>query len=208
MKRLSLTQSPLSPAEPGSAGAVLGGASMRWRWQPRRWLGRIGWPGVVAVGVLTVCAAFYYSTLRPIQARLDAAQQTTISLHEKIRQAEAAEKGGRPLADELTSYYRLFPKEKDLPDTLGKIFAFAKDQGLSLEHGEYRASPDKSGKLLRYQMTLPVKGEYPQIRKFIAGLAAEVPAVGLEQIQFERQKVSDRTVEAKIKLVLYLEQPS
>jgi len=68
--------------------------------------------------------------------------------------------------------------------------------------------PDKVGKLVRYQMTLPVKGEYPQIRKFLTDLPGALPAVALENVQFERQKIADPNVEAKIRLVLYMERAS
>ena len=53
-------------------------------------------------------------------------------------------------------------------------------------------------------MTLPLKGEYPQIRRFLAALPAELPIVALENVQFERQKVADPNVEARIRLVLFL----
>ena len=56
-------------------------------------------------------------------------------------------------------------------------------------------------------MTLPVRGEYRQIRQFLASTGAKVPIASLEQVQFERQKVGDPLVDARIRLVLYLEQP-
>jgi hypothetical protein len=53
-------------------------------------------------------------------------------------------------------------------------------------------------------MTLPVKGTYPQIRKYLAALIADMPALSLQQVQFKRQKVGDPFVDADIRLVLYL----
>jgi len=51
-----------------------------------------------------------------------------------------------------------------------------------------------------------VTGQYPQIRKFLTDLPDTLPVVALENVQFERQKITDPNVAAKIKLVLYLEQ--
>lgn len=84
----------------------------------------------------------------------------------------------------------------------------AESCGIRLNEGEYKATSDKVGRIVRFQMTLPVKGEYPQIRKFLAALPSELPAVALQGVHFERQKVADPGVEAKLKLVLYLEQES
>jgi len=57
---------------------------------------------------------------------------------------------------------------------------------------------------VRFQITLPVKGEYLKIRKFLAALPTVLPIVALENVQFQRQKIADPVVEAKIRLVLYL----
>lgn len=83
--------------------------------------------------------------------------------------------------------------------------ALAESRGIRLNEGEYKATSDKAGRIVRFQMTLPVKGEYPQIRKFLSALPSELPVVALQSVQFERQKVADPAVEAKLKLVLYLE---
>jgi hypothetical protein len=80
----------------------------------------------------------------------------------------------------------------------------AESHGLSLDQGEYSAVPDKTAKLVCFQITLPVKGEYLKIRKFLAALPTELPIIALENVQFQRQKIADPVVEAKIRLVLYL----
>ena len=84
----------------------------------------------------------------------------------------------------------------------------AERNGLSLNQGEYKATRDKVGRLVRLQMTLPVKGEYSQIRRFLSALPAETPIIALENVQFARQNIADSTVEARIRLALYLEQAS
>jgi hypothetical protein len=54
-------------------------------------------------------------------------------------------------------------------------------------------------------MSLPLSGEYPKIRRFLSDLRAEIPIVSLEEVEFERQKVGDQKVEAKVRLVIFLE---
>lgn len=174
-----------------------------------RRLGRLGWPGVVGIGVWAMAAALYFSAVLPAQQRLDEVRLSAVSLQERIARAgRQLATGERPATEQLDAFYRAFPDERSSPDWIGRIAATARSCGLSLDQGEYKPSRDKVGKLIRLQLTLPVKGEYRQIRQFLASTSAKVPIVSLEQVQFERQKVGDPLVDAKIRLVLYLEQPS
>ncbi len=176
------------------------------RWNPRRMARALRLPGILGIGLLAMCAAVYLSTLQPAERRLRETRQSTLSLREQIKRAGPGLNDQRPATEQLAQFDRIVPSEKKLPDLLGKIFAAAQAQGLVLEQGEYKVSRDKDDPLMRYEITLPVKGEYPQIRRFLSGVTEDVPIAGLEQIQFERQKVGTPTLDSKIKLVLYLEQ--
>jgi len=177
------------------------------RWTSRRWLRHMGWPGVLAIGILAMCPALYFSAIRPEQVRLESARHSAAKLHEQLALGGKSLNGTKlSQEDQLAEFYRRFPVEGCSPQWLEKLVALASNRGLSLNDGEYKATRGNVGKLVRYQMTLPVKGEYPQIRKFLTDLPGALPAVALENVHFERQKVADPNVEAKIKLVLYLEQ--
>lgn len=177
----------------------------RLRWAARSWRRLLGWPGILGAMMLAISPGFYFSAIQPVQARLEAAHRSAISLHERMERAATALQGSQLTpAEQLAEFYRAFPAEKSSPQWLDRIAATAQSSGLSLDYGEYKATRDKSGKLVRYQMLLPLKGGYPQIRQFLAALPAEAPVVALESVQFERQKVADPVVEARVKLVLYL----
>lgn len=194
----------LAPA--AAAGIPLGS---RLRWLSRHWRDVLGWPGVAALGVLAAILPFYLSTVRPLQAQVDEARRSV------ERQAGQEALAGRPdararrdHAGQLAEYYRFFPPARSAPQWLEKLIALAESRGLSLDQGEYHVAPDKVGRLVSFRMTLPVKGEYPQIRRFLADLQAGLPVVALEKVQFERQNIADPAVEARIGLVLYLGRPS
>jgi Tfp pilus assembly protein PilO len=174
-----------------------------------RRLRQIGWPGTAAIGLWVMTAMLYFSAILPAQQRLDDVRLSAASLQDRIvragRQLSANE---RPAAVQLAEFYSAFPAERSSPDWIGTIAATAQSCGLSLDQGEYKPTRDKIGKLTRLQMTLPVRGEYRQIRQFLASTGVKVPIASLEQVQFERQKVGDPLVDAKIRLVLYLGQRS
>lgn len=175
----------------------------------RRWLRVLGRPGVLAIGILVVYPPFYLSAIAPAQERLDAAQRGALSLHEQIRYASESLGGSRSTpAEQLAEFYRIFPEERSSPKWLGKLAALARKNGIALNEGEYKVMRDERVRLMRFQMVLPVKGEYQKIRRFLAALPAEIPIIALENVQFSRQTVGDPGVAAQIKLTLYLERTS
>jgi Tfp pilus assembly protein PilO len=162
----------------------------------------LGWPGILGLGLLVSIGGFYISALVPKQTQIEGLRQESVKMRQQAKQSD--NDAPQAPAEKLAAFYGFFPPTKDLPDVLEKIFAAAKQQTLVLEHGEYRALKEGVGRLTRYQLTLPVRGTYPQIRKFVDTALAEVPALSLDSIQFERRKIGEATVDAKIKLVVYL----
>lgn len=181
--------------------------AVRLRWTMYRWLPSFGWPGVLALGLLAMLVPFYFSAIHTAQERLVAAQRDTVSVREKLLQASRVVAAHQGTVDEqLIEYYRVFPNEFDSPEWLGKMSDIAGKIGLKLNEGEYKTTRDKVGRLMHFQITLPVTGTYPQIREFMASIPVEIPVMALENVQIERKTVSDSTVDAKIVFGLYLEQ--
>ena len=171
-----------------------------------RRLRRLGLPGILGIGVWVMAASFHLSAVLPAQQRLDEVRASA-SLQQRGAQAgRQLDANARSPAEQLAEFYRVFPDETSSPDWIGRIAAIARDSGLSLDQGEYKPTRDTVGQLTRLQMTLPVRGEYRQIRRFLTATGAALPIVSLEQVQFERQKVGDPLIDARIRLVLYLGQ--
>lgn len=215
LKRWSIARRmhTLSAAAPESAA---GRSARRWRriaespvWARWRWVHLFGWPGVIGAGLLAASLAFYLSTIQPAQARLSEAQQSAVSIQDRVKlAANGLNRSELTPSEQLAEFYRIFPNEKNLLPWLEKVFAIAQREGIKLDQGEYRVTRERVGKLVRFQMTLPVRSSYPQIRNFLNSLRAEIPIAAMEHLQFERQKVNDPDVEARIKLALYVERES
>ena len=58
--------------------------------------------------------------------------------------------------------------------------------------------------LARYQILLPVRATYPQLRRFLASAMGELPALGLEDLDLQRKQVADTELEGRIRMTLYL----
>lgn len=181
--------------------------SAQLRWQLRHWLPLLGWPGIVGISLLAICLTLYLSTIRPLQSRLAEAQRRVALAGEQLLNASTHRGEGTP-SEQLVKFYKFFPTEKNSPEWLEKLVVVAEKNGLNLNEGGYQVTRDKAGRLMRFRITLPVHGKYQQIRKFLASLSTEIPIMALENVQFERNKIIESAVKAKVKLVLYLVQES
>lgn len=161
-----------------------------------RLLRRLGAPGVAAVGILLFCAAFWGSAIAPLAERHARAA-------ELVERLDAARAGGQPADDGLDTFYQFFRGGKSSADWLQRIYALARKEGLQLRQGTYRY--DRGERLSRYEVTLPVRGSYAQIRRFTADVLNEVPVASLDGIGFERKRADDPQVEAQVKFTLFLD---
>lgn len=173
------------------------------RWRLQAAMRTLGWPGVVGLGLLAFCLAFYWSALLPAKARLAGMQEQAGSLGARLAHMKAQPQQTTPEA-QLAAFYHFFPEFAATPDLLEKLYGAAEASGIVLEQGEYRVVPGKEDKLERYQVTLPVRGTYPALRKFLGRVLADLPAASLDSVSFQRQKVGDMTIESQIKLTFYL----
>ncbi len=177
---------------------------MAWlRWWAQRATAVIGWPGWGGV-VLLVAALFTYLAWVPERVRrLEALRADTATLKQRI---EEAARSGIPLRGseaELGRFYDFFATAP-LTAWLDKLYVAADTAQLTLEQGEYRTIADPSGKLVRYQVTLPVKGTYVQIRRFIDLALTEVPVAALDEVRFKRENIATTQMEARVRFTLFL----
>jgi Tfp pilus assembly protein PilO len=164
---------------------------------------QLGRAGVVGIALGAFAAAFYFSAVAPLATELANLRAEADDLERRLQAGGASAAKGTP-AEQLATFYAFFPSPQSSPDWLGKINAAARAHGLVLRSGEYKLERGAGDKLARYQITLPVAGSYAQIRGFVGRVLADVPAAALEEITLRRESVSSPTVEARIRLTLYL----
>lgn len=162
---------------------------------------RLGRAGGLGVALLAGAAAFHFSAVQPAQEEL-AALEARRSRAE--RPAPHALEAAASAAD-FERFMGFFPGLDSAPQWLGTIYAIAERERLELLQGSYRAADDAVLGLVRYRIQLPVRGGYPQIRRFVAGVLDQVPVASLDDIVLQREKVGESTVEAKITLSLHLQ---
>jgi hypothetical protein len=169
-------------------------------WQLRRLLERLGLFGVVGLGVLAFCAMLYFSTVLPEQKEVKLLQRELSAI--PVPPSEKKELMPR---DQLKAFYEFFPSANTAPDTLlAKLHEEAFASGVELDQGEYRVERNEGDRLLRYGVVLPIRGEYLPIRKFLSQSLADIPYASLDKVEFQRQKITDATLEAQVRMTFFL----
>lgn len=153
---------------------------------------------------MVLCASgvlLYVAAIRPERARLDSAlrQAATVQLKRAANLAPPD-----PAATALGAFYARFPTQAAFPDALDQLLKTAAAHDLSVNDGEYTVTRETAGRLVRFQIVLPLRGSYPQVRSFLGALATEVPGIALENARFERPDIADPALDVKLRLVLFL----
>lgn len=168
-------------------------------WYSRRTLEQIGLPGVAGLGLLALCAIYYFFAVMPANKAV-----CTLNSEAAVQMKSHREADRVSPARQLTSFYRVFPRVKGATDALEKLHDAAMLQGVTLEQGEYHLVRNGADKLARYEVALPIKGDYLHLRKFLSQALTDIPYLSLDSMEFQRQKVSETTVDAQVKMTIFL----
>jgi Tfp pilus assembly protein PilO len=166
---------------------------------------QVGWPGVTGIFLLVAgSAGLLYSgfwletTLERERAVLEEASRLA-----KARPAAPAEVRAAPSV-RLDQFYADFPDLQEIPASLRAVLQIATDKGMALDQGQYRLVGDAGGPMLRYHLTLPMRGSYRQLRAFIEQAMAELPALALDSVEFRREAVGATELESVVEFSLYV----
>jgi hypothetical protein len=169
-------------------------------WRLRALVERLGPVGGLGFALLFGCAVFFLSAVVPAEDELAALQEQRMA-------EDLARRAGRRTVDtasQLSEFMAFFPAADTTSHWLGLVYAAADKEGIQLAQGTYKVRGESGAGLLAYQVTLPVRGAYPQIRRFVGQVLADVPAASLESIAFQRERSADGAVDAKVVFTLHL----
>ena len=165
-------------------------------------LGRVNPVLAVAVLLLAGCiAAFAWLAA----ARMHVAQDYAAARATAARPAPPPAPPAAPTADQNLAHFQLaLGQRRGVERQLKEIFALADRHALVLRQGEYRSSLDRAGGFATYQVNLPVKGRYDAIWAFAFDVLRALPHAALDDVSFRRDAIGEESVEARLRLTLYL----
>ncbi len=179
------------------------------QWQIKQIIKQVGLLGLVGLTLMLVSLTVYLLTVLPAQHQLASSQLNLAEVKQSSHQltSKALQVERDPVAD-MTKFYASFPKGASLSSSLRLIQQTAIQHKLELNRGDYKLTLAKpaaaNDELVRYEVQLPISGQYPQMRAFINGVLQKIPNLALSEIQMKRENSLLPTVEARLLLVLYV----
>lgn len=175
-------------------------------WRLRREAARLKWRGLAGLAGLVFVAGFVLSVLWPQQREIATLKDDVTELRARLRSVGDGPVTAAPptRASQLGNFYAFFPGLDTLPDWVGQIHIAAKRNGLSLDQGDYQLQQTARERLLRYQIRLPVKGTYPQLRGFIGDVLQKVPAAALDDVIVKRESAGQPLLDARVTFTIFL----
>lgn len=171
----------------------------------RETLARLGVPGVIGIVVFAASIVFGLASVLPARKDLDSARQAAARpVVPASGDARLAPPAPRTPAEQLDRFYTALPEQQAATDALKVIYQAAAKTGIRVQRGEYRLVAEPGSPLARYQVVMPLHGDYAQIRGFLREALARVPHMGLEEVSFERQSIAQSQIDARIRFTVYL----
>jgi hypothetical protein len=165
-----------------------------------RRIGPVGWAGIAALLVAVALAAGARLWLDPANRALTA---EAAQLKELIARARRPDARFNPIADPVGTIVAQLPPADQLPAFVEAVQAQAGRKGLQIDRTEYRVQKTLSGRALRYQLSMPAHGGYPQIRTWLEALLHDYPSAALDELSMHRAADGSPQLDARITLSFY-----
>lgn len=160
--------------------------------------------GVVGIGLAVFAAAVWFSAVLPAGRQLAQLQAQPLQGAGGGARSDGVRTAALRGAEQLEQFNRKFPAPGDAPELVRKLHDIAAQNSIALDTGEYQMARDRDAGVTRYQITLPLRGTYWQVRLFVAQVLDEIPASALDEISMKRESVSARAVETRVRFTLFL----
>lgn len=171
---------------------------------------RLGWPYGLTALVGAAGAASWLWAVPHLLAQTDLQQKALAPATLLLQSNEQTASAVQPSTAELriTSFYEALGEKDYAEQQVKTLFAVAAKTGIALNQAEYKFTFHKEGRYYTYQINLPVKGSYDAIRQFCKQVLLAIPFASLDEINFKREAISNPTLEARVRITLYLAVPS
>jgi len=173
-------------------------------WALKLWVQRLGVAGVVGLGLCAFAVMFYFSAVVILQ-------EEQAQVLEELEMSRSLAEGGtassaivpRTPAEQLSDFYAVFPPVKAVPEVLRKIIQLAERQNLVLRAGKYHVIDDHTGRLVRYEVSFPIVGPYPNVRQFLRAVLAEVPSAALDKVDVQKNMADGAHAKTTVSFTLF-----
>jgi Tfp pilus assembly protein PilO len=158
----------------------------------KRLLHRIGFAGLASIALLAAALLFSSFVVKPLQERTQLLKESAARQTRKTQNSQSG--------DKVAAVYEFLQKEEDTTDWLAKLHGIGVATGVQLKSANYQTQKTE-GRIVRYEIALPVAGSYTQIRDFLKRSLAEIPVLSVDSISLKR---GDHAIQAELRLTLHM----
>lgn len=164
----------------------------RLRWQLMQWQQRLGFWGLLALGVMVAVVVIEVTLIAP-SGRHD-------RLRREALQAGIAEQPQDVHITEPATVERL-PSAEDFAPRLETVLGLLTQHGFVIEQTTLGYSAPGDTGVQRLEVDIPLTGPYTVLRQALSAVVQE-PAVRIERISLERQDISSGMLDINLKVSL------
>jgi hypothetical protein len=158
----------------------------------------LGTLGLAALALFAGAALFHFAVLKPLELRKEAVKERVLREAPRVR-------AGQPSSavDKVSAVYDFLKHGEQATDWLAKLHAIGTATGVQLKSATYRTQPGE-GRIVRYEVVLPLAGSYAQIRDFLQRSASEIPVMSIDQLTLKRENRNAAALQAELRLTLHM----
>lgn len=164
-------------------------------------LKQFGWQGLIGVLLTLISTFFFFAFTTP---KVNYVRQLQLDIGNiKTSSKVYAKDHNITQFDVVKDFYRLLPAQNETNNKISIILTAATNAGLVMEKVEYD-QPLTHSPIAQYQIKLPLKGSYVQIRQFINEVLNNLPTIALDDITMWRDDITTDVLQTRIQFTLYL----
>ena len=169
-------------------------------------LRRLGRAGLGAALLLLLAVLVAVFAVLPQWQQVSQLRAAQADASEQVRRLQRGELKVeiKPEQQALDSLRERLPGQPQASELIDRLYSLARAERITLAHGEYALGVDPKTQLARYQILLPVRGSYPQIRGFVQALLGQLPTLVIEDLELQRKRIGDDQLNGRLRMTLYL----
>lgn len=183
----------MSTRRPSVPSAGLGARLVLWHWRHGAWLLLV----LALLGSALVAAGAAW------RARQEAAAWAARLALPPPAAASAARPGPSSDALALQALQRVLPPLADHAAQVRELVRLTQP-GLAWQQADFQQRRLPGLAIVRLQITVPISGDYEQVRRALDRALLDMPALSLDQLTLRRLRVSDTTLDTQLRLSIWL----
>jgi DNA-binding XRE family transcriptional regulator len=161
----------------------------------------LGIGGLIGIGVLLMSAVYFGITIQAAKTELKLQQAKLVGLQSELDQYPPVK--ARSYVEQIQAFRAGFPLASTTEATIGQLIEAGQKAGVAFENGKYEPQSKCAVDLVCYQVSMPIKASYLQIKRLLAEVTNTLPNAHLVSISLRRNSPEEPLLEASLSIVLY-----